>query len=57
MAEWHDPEAIRFMLAEMATRIAASEILTYAAAAEMDKTGKVTLKASEAKLMTYRRMQ
>jgi alkylation response protein AidB-like acyl-CoA dehydrogenase len=45
-------QAIRFALAEMATRIAAAEILTYAAAAEMDKTGKVTLKASEAKLMT-----
>jgi alkylation response protein AidB-like acyl-CoA dehydrogenase len=45
-------QAIRFSLAEMATRIAAAEILTFAAAAEMDKTGKVTLKASEAKLMT-----
>ena len=45
-------QAIRFALAEMATRIAAAEILTFAAAAEMDKTGKVTLKASEAKLMT-----
>jgi alkylation response protein AidB-like acyl-CoA dehydrogenase len=45
-------QAIRFMLAEMATRIAAAEILTYAAATEMDRTGKVTLKASEAKLLT-----
>ena len=45
-------QAIRFMLAEMATRIAAAEILTFAAATEMDRTGKVTLKASEAKLMT-----
>jgi alkylation response protein AidB-like acyl-CoA dehydrogenase len=44
-------QAIRFTLAEMATRIAAAEILTFAAAAEMDRTGKVTLKASEAKLM------
>jgi alkylation response protein AidB-like acyl-CoA dehydrogenase len=45
-------QAIRFALAEMATRIAAAEALTFAAATEMDKTGKVTLKASEAKLMT-----
>lgn len=45
-------QAIQFTLAEMATRIAAAEILTYAAAAEMDRTGKVTVKASEAKLMT-----
>lgn len=45
-------QAIRFALAEMATRIAAAEALTLAAATEMDKTGKVTLKASEAKLMT-----
>ena len=36
-------QAIRFALAEM---------LTFAAATEMDNTGKVTLKASEAKLMT-----
>jgi alkylation response protein AidB-like acyl-CoA dehydrogenase len=47
-----DFQAIRFALAEMATRIAAAEILTFAAAAEMDRTGKVTIKASEAKLMT-----
>jgi alkylation response protein AidB-like acyl-CoA dehydrogenase len=45
-------QAIGFYLAEMATRIAAAEILTFAAATEMDRTGKVTLKASEAKLMT-----
>ncbi len=45
-------QAIRFALAEMATRIAAAEALTFAAAVEMDRTGKVTLKASEAKLMT-----
>ncbi len=45
-------QAIQFALAEMATRIAAAEALTLAAAVEMDKTGKVTLKASEAKLMT-----
>lgn len=45
-------QAIGFALAEMATRIAAAEALTFAAATEMDKTGKVTLKASEAKLMT-----
>ena len=45
-------QAIRFTLAEMATRIAAAEVLTMAAAREMDTTGKVTLKASEAKLLT-----
>jgi hypothetical protein len=45
-------QAIGFALAEMATRIAAAEALTLAAALEMDATGKVTLKASEAKLMT-----
>ena len=45
-------QAIGFALAEMATRIAAAEALTYAAALEMDATGRVTLKASEAKLMT-----
>jgi alkylation response protein AidB-like acyl-CoA dehydrogenase len=47
-----DFQAIRFALAEMATRIAAAEALTFAAAREMDATGKVTLRASEAKLMT-----
>jgi len=45
-------QAIGFQLAEMATRIAAAEALTFAAALEMDATGKATLKASEAKLMT-----
>jgi hypothetical protein len=45
-------QAIGFALAEMATRIAAAEALTFAAALEMDATGKVTVKASEAKLMT-----
>ena len=44
-------EAIQFMLAEMATRIAAAEALTFAAAVEMDRTGKVSQLASEAKLM------
>ncbi len=45
-------QAIGFTLAEMATRIAAAEVLTMAAALEMDATGRVTLKASEAKLLT-----
>ena len=45
-------QAIGFALAEMSTRIAAAEALTLAAALEMDRTGKVTLKASEAKLIT-----
>jgi alkylation response protein AidB-like acyl-CoA dehydrogenase len=45
-------QAIGFMLAEMATRIAAAEALTFAAATEMDRTGRVTPEASEAKLMT-----
>ncbi|KAB2962216.1 MAG: acyl-CoA dehydrogenase [Thermoanaerobaculia bacterium] len=45
-------QAIGFALAEMATRIAAAEALTLAAAIEMDTAGKVTLKAAEAKLMT-----
>ncbi len=45
-------QAIAFTLAEMATRIAAAEALTFAAALEMDRTGKASLKASEAKLMT-----
>ncbi len=44
-------QAIGFTLAEMATRIAAAEVLLHAAALEMDRTGKVTLKASEAKLL------
>jgi hypothetical protein len=47
-----DFQAIRFIFAEMATRIAAAEALTMAAAREMDTTGRVTLKASEAKLLT-----
>jgi len=45
-------QAIGFTLAEMSTRIAAAEALTLAAALEMDRTGHVTVKASEAKLMT-----
>ena len=45
-------QAIGFMLAEMSTRIAGAEALTMAAATEMDRTGKVTLLASEAKLAT-----
>lgn len=44
-------QAIGFTLAEMATRIAAAEALLHAAALEMDRTGRVTLKASEAKLL------
>ncbi len=47
-----DFQAISFALAEMSTRIAASEILTLAAALEMDRGGSVTLLASEAKLHT-----
>ncbi len=45
-----DFQAIQFHLAEMATRIAASEVLVHAAATEMDRTGKVARLASEAKL-------
>lgn len=44
-------QAMQFALAEMATRIAAAEILTLSAASEMDRTGKVTRLASEAKLL------
>jgi alkylation response protein AidB-like acyl-CoA dehydrogenase len=44
-------QAIRFHLAEMITRIAASETLTFAAAAEMDRGGRVSRLASEAKLL------
>ncbi len=44
-------QAIRFMLAEMATRIAAAEALLFAAAEEADRTGTMTLQASEAKLL------
>jgi hypothetical protein len=43
-------QAIQFALAEMSTRIAASEILTYAAALEMDRGGDVSRLAAEAKL-------
>ena len=43
-------QAIQFALAEMATRIAAAEILTYAAAEALDRGQKVTRIASEAKL-------
>jgi alkylation response protein AidB-like acyl-CoA dehydrogenase len=45
-------QAIQFALAEMATRIAACEILTYAAAEAMDRGLKVSRLASEAKLAT-----
>ncbi len=43
-------QAIQFALAEMATRIAASEILTLAAALAMDQGQRVSRIASEAKL-------
>ncbi len=43
-------QAIQFTLAEMATRIAAAEALTFAAAAKKDKGEPITLLASEAKL-------
>jgi len=43
-------QAIQFTLAEMATRIAASEALTMAAAVEMDSGRRVTRLAAEAKL-------
>src|SRR5215217_2283909 len=45
-------QAIQFALAEMATRIAAAQILTYAAAEAMDRGEKVTRLSSEAKLFT-----
>jgi alkylation response protein AidB-like acyl-CoA dehydrogenase len=45
-----DFQAVAFALAEMATRIAASEILVLAAALEMDRGGQVTRLSSEAKL-------
>ena len=45
-------QAIQFALAEMATRIAAAEILTFAAAEAMDRGLKVSRLASEAKLAT-----
>ncbi len=47
-----DFQAIAFALAEMSTRIAASEILTLAAALEMDRGGPVTQLSSQAKLHT-----
>ena len=47
-----DFQAISFALAEMATRIAASEILLMAAAIAMDRGEPVTRLASEAKLHT-----
>jgi len=43
-------QAIQFALAEMATRIAAAEILTFAAAEAMDRGRPVSRLASEAKL-------
>jgi alkylation response protein AidB-like acyl-CoA dehydrogenase len=43
-------QAIQFALAEMATRIAAAEILTFAAAEAMDRGQPVTRLSSEAKL-------
>ncbi len=43
-------QAIRFHLAEMATRIAASELLVLAAAEAMDRGVKITRQAAEAKL-------
>ncbi len=43
-------QAVQFMLADMATRIAASEALTLAAAVEMDGGRRVTRLAAEAKL-------
>ena len=46
-------QAIQFHLAEMSTRIAAAEIMTLAAALEMDKKGpNASQLASQAKLMT-----
>jgi alkylation response protein AidB-like acyl-CoA dehydrogenase len=45
-------QAIQFALAEMSTRIAAAEALTFAAAEAMDRGLPVTLVASQAKLAT-----
>jgi len=45
-------QAIQFALAEMATKIAAAEVLTMAAAEAMDRGQPVTLIASQAKLAT-----
>ena len=43
-------QAVQFHLAEMSTRVAAAEALVLASALEMDRTGKVTRLAAEAKL-------
>jgi alkylation response protein AidB-like acyl-CoA dehydrogenase len=43
-------QAIQFHLAEMATRIAAAEALTFAAAVAMDRGARVTREAAQAKL-------
>ncbi len=43
-------QAIQFHLAEMATRVVAAEALVMAAALEMDRSGKVTRLAAQAKL-------
>jgi alkylation response protein AidB-like acyl-CoA dehydrogenase len=45
-------QAIQFHLAEMATRISASEMLTYQAALAMDRGDRVTRLAAQAKLHT-----
>jgi alkylation response protein AidB-like acyl-CoA dehydrogenase len=45
-------QAIGFALAEMATRIAAAETLTFQAALAMDRGGRVTRLSSQAKLFT-----
>jgi hypothetical protein len=45
-------QAIQFAIAEMSTRIAAAEALTFAAAEAMDRGRPVTLLASQAKLAT-----
>jgi alkylation response protein AidB-like acyl-CoA dehydrogenase len=45
-------QAMQFAIAEMSTRIAAAEVLTYAAAEAMDRGEKVTRLSSEAKLFT-----
>ena len=45
-------QAVQFHFAEMATRIAAAEALTYAAAEAMDRGRNVTRLAAQAKLMT-----
>ena len=45
-------QAMQFAIAEMSTRIAAAEALTFAAAEAMDRGEKVSRLSSEAKLMT-----